>query len=245
MAPADLGCPCDCQAWEGRCPRMPSLPSFTKAGGIWLLPHLARLAARTMTAGVPKGWRRGRMAPVPKKAMLPFNLQSGRGVLCANVAGKVVAKVVRSQLVGPLAAEAGARQHGAVPRGSTEFPSHTCGLHSKKAARTRRPAAALVADLAGAFYSALPELALGAILSSRKRDPVFDALGIAGEQRACLEEVIRSEDTTMKRQDVAVSWRKMAADFHRDPWFWVSGSRKQVHAFVGTLPGDPLADVVF
>ena len=37
-----------------------------------------------------------------------------------------MAEVVRSQLVGPLATEAGARQHGAVPRGGTEFPSHAC-----------------------------------------------------------------------------------------------------------------------
>ena len=37
----------------------------------------------------------------------------------------------------------------------------------------------------------------------------------------------------------------MAADFHKELWFWVSGSRKQVHTFVGTRPGDPLADVVF
>ena len=54
------------------------------------------------------------MAPVPKKAMFSFTLQNSWSVLCASVAGKVVAKVVRSQMVGPLAAEAGARQHGAV-----------------------------------------------------------------------------------------------------------------------------------
>ena len=32
------------------------------------------------------------MTPVPKKVMLPFTLQNSRGVLCASVAGKVVAK---------------------------------------------------------------------------------------------------------------------------------------------------------
>ena len=49
----------------------------------------------------------------------------------------------------------------------------------------------------------------------------------------------------IKRQEVAECCRKMAADFHKEPWFRVSGSRKQVHTCVGTLPGDPLADVVF
>ena len=149
--------------------------------------------------------------------MLPFTLQNRRGVLCANGAGKVVAKVARSQLVEPLSAEAGARQHGAVPRGGTEFPWHACRMHLKEALRTRRPAAVLFTDLAGAFCSALPELALGAILSSRKRGQVFDALGIAGEQRVRLEGLIWTEDTAVKRQDVAACWRSMAADFYRDP----------------------------
>ena len=87
---------------------------------------------------------------------------------------------------------------GPCPRGGTEFPSHACRLYLKEAARIRRPAAVLFTDLASAFYSVLPELALGAILSSRKRDQVFDALGIAGEQRIRLEEAIRTEDTTLK-----------------------------------------------
>ena len=124
-----------------------------------------------------------------------------------------------SHLVGPLAAEAGGRQHGAVPRGGTEFPSHACMLFLKEAARTRRPAAVLFTDLASALYSALPELALGAILTSQKR---------------AQEELIRSVDTVIKRQEVAECWRKMAADFHKEPWFWESGSRKHVHTFVGT-----------
>ena len=150
-----------------------------------------------------------------------------------------------SKLVGPLAVEAGGRQHGAVPQGGTEFPSHACRLFLKEAARTRRPAAVLFTDLASAFYSALPELALGAISTSQKRAQVFDALDIAHEQRVRLEELIRSEDTVIKRQEVAECWRKMAVDFHKEPWFWVSGSRIQVHTFVGTRPGDPLVDVVF
>ena len=89
-----------------------------------------------MAVGVPKSWRGGRMAPIPKKAMLPFTLQNSRGIMCANVAGKVVAKAVRSKLVGTLAVEAGGRQHGAVPlkeAGDTEFPSHACRLFLTRA----------------------------------------------------------------------------------------------------------------
>ena len=103
--------------------------------------------------------------------------------------------------------------------------------------RTRRPAPVLFTDLASAFYSAPPELAMGAVLSSRKRNQVFDALGIAGEQRVRLEELIRGK---MLRR-AGAGWQRTSTGY---TWFWVSGSRKQVHAFVGTRLGDPFAEVV-
>ena len=87
---------------QGKAVGPDALPAeFLRAGGISLLTHLSGLAARAMAVGVPKSWRGGRMAPIPKKAMLPFTLQNSRGIMCVNVAGKVVAKAVRSKLVGP------------------------------------------------------------------------------------------------------------------------------------------------
>ena len=145
VAPADLGCPCDRQAWEGRWPRCPpcrasqgwrnmAAPVSSSAGSSG---HDGRrsegLAGRSNGACAQESDASLQLAEQPATSM--------------RVAGKVVAKVVRSQLVGPLAAEAGARQHGAVPRGGTEFPSRACRLHLKEAARTRRPAAVLFTDL--------------------------------------------------------------------------------------------------
>ena len=85
-------------------------------------------------------------------------------------------------------------------------PSHACRLFLKEAARIRRPAAVLCTDLASAFYSVLPELALGAILSSRKRDQVFDALGVAGVWRR------RSEPRTPLSSG---TWRRAGARWQR------------------------------
>ena len=116
------------------------------------------------------------------------------------------------------------------------------GCTPKEAARLWRSPAVLFTDLASAFNSALPELALG--LSSRKGKS-STVWGVGCEQRARLEEWISSEETTVRRQEVAARWRRMAADFHRHPWFGVPGSQKQMHTSVGTRPGDPLADVVF
>ena len=90
------------------------------------------------------------------------------------------------------------------------------GCTPKEAARLWRSPAVLFTDLASAFNSALPELALG--LSSRKGKS-STVWGVGCEQRARLEEWISSEETTVRRQEVAARWRRMAADFHRHPWF--------------------------
>ena len=133
---------------------------------------------------------------------VPLHLAEQLEPSARECGSKVVAKVIRSKLVGPLAAEAARASIGQYHEGASRFRRMPCRVHLKGAARTRRPAAVLFTDLAGAFYYALPELALGAIPSSRKRAQVFDALGIAHEQSARLEELIRSEDTTIKRQEV-------------------------------------------
>ena len=113
--------------------------------------------------GCSRIWRGGREVEwlwSPRKRCHPsLTLQNSRGVLCANVAGKDVA------LAAGWTSGSGGRRSAAwaVPRGGT--------------ARTRRPAVVLFTDLACAFYSALPELGLGAKLSSRKRDDQVFGVG--------------------------------------------------------------------
>ena len=95
------------------------------------------------------------MAPIPKKAMLPFTLQNSRGFMCATVAGKVVSKAVRSQLVGPLCG--GGREGASMGLCHEEAPSFRrmlAGFSSKK--------------LPVLSTLLLRKLALGAILTSQK-----------------------------------------------------------------------------
>ena len=57
---------------QGKAVGPDALPGeFLRAGGM-LLPHLAGLAARAMTVGVPKSWLGGRMAPHPEEGDAPL-----------------------------------------------------------------------------------------------------------------------------------------------------------------------------
>ena len=64
------------------------------------------------------------MAPVPRKPDRPMSYENCRGVLCANAAAKVVARVMRQEILPPLLPALRGWQYGAVPAGGTEIPSH-------------------------------------------------------------------------------------------------------------------------
>ena len=229
VAPADLRCPCGRQAWVAP---MPSLPNFSKleeygCSRIWQLGP-----AGVRRAGGEVEWRR-----CPRRRC-SFNLQNSRGVLCAK-RGRGPGGALAA------AAEAGARQHGArTARGALSFRRMLADCTSRR--RRGRDAQQQCYSRTWPARSTLlfqNQPWAPFLLSSRKRDEVFD--GHRGRAEGPLGRVIRFEDTTIKRQDVAVCWRRMAPERYRDPWFWVSGSRKQVHTFFRTRPGDPLADLMF
>ena len=119
-----------------------ALPAvFLKAGRFWLLPHLARLAARVVASGVPKAWRGGRMALVPKKAMPPFTLQKSWPRWCVlRRRRQVHASMELSRGEAPNSCRTSS--------GCTSWRRRGCG--------GRQPC---FIDLASAFCSAPPELA--------------------------------------------------------------------------------------
>ena len=73
--------------------------------------------------GIPFAWRGGVMTPVPKKPTAALSLSNARGVLCAEVCAKVVARTVRQVAVPVLEAVAGDSQLGALPGRGTDIAS--------------------------------------------------------------------------------------------------------------------------
>ena len=182
----------------------------------------------------------------PEESDALLNLAEQSRYYVRQCGGKVVAKAVRSQLVGPPEAEAGGRHHGACATRRHRVSIACLQAFPQRSCEDETPCRGTFPGLGQCFPLCSSEAGFGIHFDLPKnRAQVFNAVDIAHQHKIRLEELIRSEDTVIKRQEVAECWRKMAADFHKEPWFWVSGSRKQVHTFVGTRPWDPLADVVF
>ena len=60
---------------------------FWKAAGEPFLPHLARLGRKALQTCIPRAWRSGRMAPVPKKPTA-LTLSNSRGCCCRTTWGR-------------------------------------------------------------------------------------------------------------------------------------------------------------
>jgi hypothetical protein len=101
------------------------------------------------------------MVPVPCKPKLPMAITNSRGVLCANVAGKLFARIARSAI----ADELGPRQLGAIKNGGTVYPSMAVRTFLAQSRLTGVPSAVLFVDISAAFYSVLPETVLGELMT--------------------------------------------------------------------------------
>ncbi len=95
------------------------------------------------------------------------------------MAGELLAKTFRKEVVPALAKQVGDQQFGPLPVGGTVFPSLAVTWCLQRAKTERRPVAILFLDLEAAFYSVLPEVTLGRLLSGQERVTVMDWLGIS------------------------------------------------------------------
>ncbi len=105
--------------------------------------------------------------------------------------------------------------------------------------------AVLFADIKGAFYSVLPEIALGPLLATPQRLELFGKLGVSEVAAQALSDSIESGVTALSRHGLAEGWRSALADWRRGSCFMVRGSDRCTMPLVGVRPGDPPADVAF
>ncbi len=182
------------------------------------------------------------MAPVPKG-------NSSRGVLCADVSGKLYSGTLRRETIPCLVKLCEGQQFGAIPGGGTAVPSLALFCAIRRAQALRRPLGALFLDLRAAFYMSLTEVSLGALLGTAAREELLVSIGFTTEEIAVfLADFV--EGTPLLRQLLvkegsAPAWHKAIADWHVRTWFCVAGGSRKCFTSSGTRPGDPLADEVF
>ena len=128
------------------------------------------------------------MVPVPRKPGAALSATNVRGVSAGSHPEKVVAKAVRRRVAAIFPAEAGDDLNGSVASACTGFPMHACRLLLKMPRQGGMPAAALFADVKGAFYRVPQELAVGACMKRETRVEVAEQLSTTvdgGDYCAC------------------------------------------------------------
>ena len=179
------------------------------------------------------------MAAVPREPQKPLTLSNARVVLCSSSVGKLYARCLRSAAVPALVAESAGAKFGAVPKGGTDLPAVSTQVFLDGAARRGKTVAVLFADIKGAFYNVLPEIALGPLLATPQRLELFVKLGMSDAAAQALSDSIESGVTALSRHGLAEGWRSALADWHRGTWFMVRGSERCTMPLVGVRPGDP------
>ena len=98
-----------------------------------------------------------------------------------------VGKALWNILVSPLASVAGDAQFGALPGRGTAQPSVAMGFVIQMAHAEKRTIGLLFTDVKSAFYTALPEVVLGALLQPCERSSLLTGLGFTPTEIADFE----------------------------------------------------------
>ena len=224
-------------------------PDFVKCALPRMSMQIAQVAERSAWEGVPFEWRGAKLFPAPRKPSRPLSLANSRAVACPSSFAKVYANILRKRLAAPLKAGAGDLQMGAVKGGSVDFLVHAARAWFARGRCLRKPVGLLFIDIRSAFYSCLPEIAVGRVLTSAVRSGVLGRLGFSGEEVRVFAANFLQYGSWLEGLGLDDQWRAVAQDWVGDNWLQLvgstRGSTRQLQVLVGTRPGDVPADVIF
>ncbi len=103
----------------------------------------------------------------------------------------------------------------------------------------------MFADIQAAFYSIMPEVILGAVLSLLAMEAAFTAMGLTTADMTLLMSTFTAGTPLLEQLHVEAAGCRAVADWRTMFWLQVPSGCDQVHPRLGTRPGDPLADLVF
>ena len=195
----------------------------------------------------PLLWRGTKSVAIPRVGKPAASLQGWRHIALLEAGAKGLGKAVRQHLTAGLAKCAGLGQHGALPHQSLGAPAHTVTAYAQVAHRRKISGAVVFLDGQAAYYSVIREF-------------LFPADGVDEVQalRGFLEKLHHDE----AQQDALLASftgpgilasagvpREMC-DFVksslRHSWFSICPYDGQLQATrTGTVPGTPLADILF
>eukprot|EP00435_Cladocopium_sp_Y103_P008964 s985_g2.t1 len=220
-------------------------PEVCRGAAIAIAPFLHNLLMKSFLCGTePYDYKGGQLCSIWKQKSSPNLATSYRGILLANVYGKVVHAWARSRLLPALLHRRAPGQIGGLPSQQTSTAVQLLRLHGRQGRARRLSTAVIFVDLRSAFHHLLREYVFSirdplcqTTLERFLNDKDFDLPRLAADLR---------DAATATPADVPPGLRAFLADIHVSTWFKMAPEdTSRVVTERGTRPESPLADLGF
>ncbi len=133
-----------------------------------------------------------------------------------------------------------------MPQGGTEYPAMGAKFLLAMQKAIGAPTALVFFDIRAAFYSILPEMALGPILRDEAKHAWLAELAFMPEEIQSFEARFTGGASWKVSQGFDPTWAAALADWSSRTWFSDPGDEDaRVYHLTGTRPRHPAADLVF
>ena len=203
------------------------------------------LALKAVSAGTqPLLWMGGVAKPIPKPTKSPAAMSGWRSILLQECSGKAVASALRGRLLQGLERQAPAGMAGARRGVPLTLPCHLVGRHLDTLRQNAANGAILFVDGEAAFYATV-RCFLDPKHGHYALDDWIDSLHTDAYLTDAIKAILRTHDV-LEAGGIAFAVRDALRCSISSSWYTALPSEEEIYeAVTGTVPGAPLADLLF
>jgi len=220
-------------------------PEVCRHAAVVLAPFLHSVIMKAFLSGVePFRYKGGLLVPIWKQKGSRQSPDTYRGILLADVFGKILHAWARKRLLPTLVARRAPGQIGGLPSQQTITAVQLLRLHGKIGRACRLSTAAIFVDLRAAFHHMLREF----IFTVREPTTQATLQRIFDPNEFDLPQLSQElqEVCAQAPHDIPEALRAFLHDIHKDTWFKLEAtSPSSTVTERGTRPGSPMADLGF
>ena len=221
------------------------VPEVCRYAAKEVAPYIHNVILKSFLWGVePLRYKGGQLCAIWKQKQSRQDASGYRGILLAEVYGKVLHAWARQRLLPTLVCRRAQGQIGGLPSQQTTTAIQLLKLHGRQGRHRHLTTAVIFIDLKAAFHHLLREYVF------KMKDPLqqhelcrfldskdFNIEQLAADLRHACDE---------QPADIPTGLRVFLHDLHKSTWFTLEPDRDQVVATErGTRPGSPMADLGF
>ena len=203
------------------------------------------LALKAVSAGTqPLLWMGGAAKPIPKPAKSPNVMAGWRSILLQECSGKAVASALRGRLLQGLEKQAPAGMAGARKDIPLALPCHLVGRYLDTLRQNSANGAVLFVDGEAAFYATV-RCFLDPKHGPCALDDWIESLHTDAFLTDAIKALLRTHDA-LQAGEIAFAVRDALRCSISSSWYTALPSESEIfEAVTGTVPGAPLADLLF